>query len=1829
MSLLRLVSGVGLALLVGCAGAPSPSPVGAAPRAGADVGRASVPWAAPPIDRAVSVLDGRTGDLLSFDEMLDRLAGADAVFLGESHIDETTHRVELAVYERLLERRGGGVVLAMEMFERDVQPVLDTYLAGEIDEASFVERSRAWGQYRSAYRPLVERAREGGYPVVASNFPRPLTRRVATEGLGVLDTLAADERGHAPAEIYPNTPDYWRRVDNAVRGHLAMMRQDAADDQRLTSTQTLWDNAMGESCVLALDAHPGSMVLHVNGGFHSAYWDGSVHQLRLRRPEARVLTVDIRSTRNPSVATIEGEPVADFVVMAETRAMDENEGTFSVAFDRELDYRFHLPEGAEAGRPVPLLIWLGDAGLLSQDGMDLWKDRLGGEAAIAVLEPPYRALFDDLSEGGRWYWPDTAAEDLGSLVGSTERVWAYLLRHYPIDPGRVCVAGEGTGATVVSAIALLGERMDHRAIAFEPSEYAKLKDFPLPLLGEGEEPSRVVSLTVSGSAADEAWWSEELAAYGEVGLETSFDLVVDPAVARDAREDAALRAALGLTAGGAAGVGVPVTMAVPTDTPRARHWARLYALRASAATGQPVTLLDPDAVSGGEGAIALAGVVHPSTVGDALPRCPGPFGGTTVLVLPEGLPSADVKAWFALEENDPLNKASRFHRLRIAMADPGAGERSLPAMLAKLEGENRKNVLIVPAVFCADPGMMRTLEHQTRALSNRMTIQWLPGLGGGELPIGVASAGEEIGTVGHELRVAIDPATQHLAVSDVISLPPAARGAGAEFSLSSALSITSSEPTVTKLGSGDDAEGTVRYALAAPAPDGVLHLSYEGDIDFGLSDQKEEYARGFRETRGILGPEGVYLDAGSAWVASFGDGMIRFTLEVEGPGGWHVISQGNGSSDAGAGPGGTRIARWDSGSEVEQVYLVGGPLRVEREMAGAVEVLVYLHDWDEALARKYLDATARYLEMYRQLIGPYPYGKFALVENFWETGYGMPSFTLLGEQVVRMPFILTSSYPHEILHNWWGNSVFVDYGSGNWCEGLTAYMADHLIQEQQGAGAEYRRSTLQKYRDYVKEGRDFPLVEFRNRHSAATEAVGYGKSLMMDHMLRLRVGDDAFRAALADFYRKQRGSRAGFDDIRASFESITGEDLSGFFEQWVGRSGAPSLVVRDVRVGDSAAGGGAYTVTGSIEQVQAGAPFSLAVPVIVATEGGRQSFVVEMERKTAPFTLTLDARPTALRVDPSFDVFRLLDPHETPASIGQVFGEPRVLAVLPTAEEAGPYRGLVEGWRTDDHEIEFVSDTEIQALPSDRAVWVLGRTNRFAAGLLAFDTGVDPARPVEAVTLGGDQVSARDRSIVVLRRNPENAEKAIGWISVAPGAAFAGMGRKLPHYGKYSYLAFEGDEPTNTVKGQWEATDSPLVVEFVEGGAASIAPEARAALAELPPVFSQRALRDNVVWLAAPEGRGRGLGSPELDEAAEYIAEQFAAAGLQPGGDDGGWFQRFTVAEGPDGRSVEARNVIGILPGSRGDWGDQSVVLSAHYDHLGLGWPDVHAGDEGRVHPGADDNASGVSVLLELARNLASEGGGSRNLVFAAFSGEEAGLRGSKHYVEHPRFPVAGIRGVINMDTVGRLGDGEIAIHATGTADEWQHIFRGVGFVTGIKSRNVAARVGGSDQDSFIDAGVPAVQFFTGAHGDYHRPSDTPDKIDDGGLVKVATFVKEALAYLLEREEPMSVRIEGVAAAPAGERGAAEGGRRVSFGTVPQFDFAGPGVKVESVVAGSPAELAGMLAGDVLVRVDGTTLADLRAFSQYLATLSPGQRVVAVVLRDGAEVEMPVVVEAR
>ena len=427
----------------------------------------------------------------------------------------------------------------------------------------------------------------------------------------------------------------------------------------------------------------------------------------------------------------------------------------------------------------------------------------------------------------------------------------------------------------------------------------------------------------------------------------------------------------------------------------------------------------------------------------------------------------------------------------------------------------------------------------------------------------------------YQLDVAIEPATHQLTVSAIVELPPEFAGRTVEFLLTSALQIDHSEPRAQRLpyeqggftginGSSvvlGKLDAIARYRVALPEGSSTLKLSYGGTVNFPLSSPEEEYARGIIETAGTVKSDGVYLAGGTLWYPYFSDELVSFELTAAAPDGWRLISQGNGSSND---PNGQ--AHWDSGGLVDEIYLVGGPLTLYEAPAGAVEAQAYLRRPEPALAERYLSATARYIEMYRSLIGPYPYGKFALIENFWETGYGMPSFTLLGPMVIRFPFILTSSYPHEILHNWWGNSVFVDYPTGNWCEGLTAYMADHLMKEQAGQAAEYRRDTLKKYRDFVRDGRDFPLTEFRSRHSAATEAVGYGKTLMGFHMLRRQLGDEAFTTALARFYREHRGSKASFGDIRAQLEQVSGRDLKPFFEQWVELPGAADLRLDAVEV---------------------------------------------------------------------------------------------------------------------------------------------------------------------------------------------------------------------------------------------------------------------------------------------------------------------------------------------------------------------------------------------------------------------------------------------------------------------------------------------------------------------------------------------------------------------------------------------------------------------------------------------------------------------------------------
>jgi hypothetical protein len=412
--------------------------------------------------------------------------------------------------------------------------------------------------------------------------------------------------------------------------------------------------------------------------------------------------------------------------------------------------------------------------------------------------------------------------------------------------------------------------------------------------------------------------------------------------------------------------------------------------------------------------------------------------------------------------------------------------------------------------------------------------------------------------------------------------------------------------------------------------------------------------------------------------------------------------------------------------------------------------------------------------------------------------------------VIRLPFIVHTSYPHEILHNWWGNGVYVDYETGNWSEGLTAYLADHLLKERQGQGADYRRDTLKSYADYVKEGKDFPIRAFRGRHGSASQAVGYGKTLMMLHMLRRDLGDAAFVEGLRRFYQDNLFRTAGFDDLRIAFERQSGQDLGGFFEQWTARTGAPELALS--AVGVERAGDG-FRLQGKIEQVQQDGPFPLTVPLVVHLEGGDISeHRIPMTARSADFDLSLPASPLRVTADPRFDLFRRLVPGESPATLSALFGAEGGLIVLPSAappELVAGYRGLASAWARGSKGWEVVEDGDIDSLPDTRPLWLLGWENRFVQALTESrrDFGIDSRR--RSIRIPGEEFSGDAVSAAAVS---EAGGRPIGWVGAGDPAALPGLARKLPHYGKYSYLVFEGPAPDNKVKGQWPAGDSSLSV---------------------------------------------------------------------------------------------------------------------------------------------------------------------------------------------------------------------------------------------------------------------------------------------------------------------------------------------------------------------------------------------------------------------------------
>jgi hypothetical protein len=320
-------------------------------------------------------------------------------------------------------------------------------------------------------------------------------------------------------------------------------------------------------------------------------------------------------------------------------------------------------------------------------------------------------------------------------------------------------------------------------------------------------------------------------------------------------------------------------------------------------------------------------------------------------------------------------------------------------------------------------------------------------------------------------------------------------------------------------------------------------------------------------------------------------------------------------------------------------------------------------------------------------------------------------------------------------------------------------------------------------------------------------------------------------------------------------------------------------------------------------------------------------------------------------------------------------------------------------------------------------------------------------------------------------------------------------------------------------------------------------------------------------------------------------------------------------------KDAETKNVVAILEGD-GPHADETIVIGAHYDHLGRGGQSSREPGSDEIHNGADDNASGVAALLEVARQLTSqEKKLPRRIVFIAFTGEERGLIGSARYVRDPIVPLDKTIAMLNMDMVGRLDDDKLVIYGTGTAAEWQDLIDELNEKHAFKITRHPEGFGPSDHSSFYAKEIPVLHFFTGTHKDYHRPTDDTDKVNVVGMRRIAEMVGETALKLAEEETKPTYK------EAKGRPQIARGGDRPYFGSIPDFSQDQPGYALMGVTKDSPAEKAGLASGDFIIQLGESRIGNLEDFDSALRKFKSGDRVTVTVKRGEQEKQFEVTLD--
>jgi aminopeptidase N len=534
--------------------------------------------------------------------------------------------------------------------------------------------------------------------------------------------------------------------------------------------------------------------------------------------------------------------------------------------------------------------------------------------------------------------------------------------------------------------------------------------------------------------------------------------------------------------------------------------------------------------------------------------------------------------------------------------------------------------------------------------------------------------------------------------------------------------------------------------------EGTIEIRYEGI--FRASGQPEG-------TSSVIGPQGIFLTG--TWYPK-PDEMCHYHLMATLPEGYEAVSEAE--TIGKATKGGRTNFSFHFPHPLDSInFIATHRYRVVKDHFDGVEIFAYFFLEDIDLVKTYMERTKHYLKLYDTLISKYPYKRFSIVENFLPTGYSMPTYTLLGQVVVRLPFIPQTSLGHEILHQWFGNSVYIDYRKGNWAEGLTTYLADYFYEEEKGRGSEYRKGVLINYLSYVNDKNAFPLKDFVERTDTASEAIGYGKALMVFQMLKKLVGEERFYESIRHFATEMRFKKASWKDIQRAFEKYDQRDLSWFFNQWIDEKGLADLYLEDVEVKPS---GDKFEVAFTVAQKRNA--FILDFSAAVSSDFGKTTNVFHLQREKERFEMIVEDLPQKIVIDEEYDVARSLSLSEFPPVIARLIGDEDRIVVLPPSEPDiyGEVIGAFKGKADRVSEPNRITSEDLKT----HSLVILGADNPLVGRLY------------------GSLVPQGEVSVVI-KENPWNHWKVAGIFDARSKAEVNAAFQKIFHYGKYSVLSFD------------------------------------------------------------------------------------------------------------------------------------------------------------------------------------------------------------------------------------------------------------------------------------------------------------------------------------------------------------------------------------------------------------------------------------------------------